>query len=348
LPVLCGRGSRPTTEPEAKPKAPKPEEKEVPASGAEGGASWLPAAFASKKDATDSEAKAEPELEKTDDSANAGGVAGNFLGAGVKQILGAFDASTLGVKVELGALHLDPLFGKVEIGGLTIDNPEGYHSEYALKAERLCIEIDLKKLVWSCGKDIDIKEASLQGVDVIFEKALFTSNLSQIVKDLQGEQGEKKKEAPAEPAAPASDSTKTEAPTVTLHRVAVENVGAKLTSKLTRGKGMRLEVGNIIYEDFATECGAGRAAADVIRVLLMTIVKSILTTILGKNSTKSLDRSSSTLSSKKEACEEKDNKAPEDASKQLGPSSIFSLCKRPQASTDVETLASPQAAAAGA
>jgi len=201
-----------------------------------------------------------------------------LLGSLVKKLIGNFDASVLGVKVTVGALHIIATSAKIEVEDLTIANPDGYHSPYLLRADKMIVDLELQKLIFSMGKDVDIEEIHLSGVDVIYEKAFRTSNVNDILKHLTGEAKEQAKAK--------EDEAKKQAPEVTLHRVLAENIGAKAASVITRGFGIRLEVGDICYEDFSKEMNAGRGLMEVVRVLLVTLLKSILATIIGKRAIK--------------------------------------------------------------
>eukprot|EP00933_Yihiella_yeosuensis_P071981 TRINITY_DN80247_c0_g1_i1.p1 TRINITY_DN80247_c0_g1~~TRINITY_DN80247_c0_g1_i1.p1 ORF type:complete len:448 (-),score=100.20 TRINITY_DN80247_c0_g1_i1:435-1778(-) len=208
---------------------------------------------------------------------------GSMLGSLVKSVLSSFDASMLGVKVEVDGLHIDPATGRIEVHNLTVGNPEGYHSEYLLHADKIVVDLEMQKLLYSLGKEVDVEELICDGIDVIYEKGLRSSNLNDLLNNLAG---------PNEDASSSQDVTETQAQEdnfkLTMHQVLIKNIGAKVATKLTRGHGLRLEVGNLSYEDFDTEMGAGRGLMDVIRILLMTIIKSVLATVLGKQNIKAL------------------------------------------------------------
>ena len=51
--------------------------------------------------------------------------------------------------------------------GLTIQNPEGYSSEYLLHAAKLLVDLDMKTLIKSMGKTLEIEQARSRGL-VIF------------------------------------------------------------------------------------------------------------------------------------------------------------------------------------
>eukprot|EP00931_Biecheleriopsis_adriatica_P068240 TRINITY_DN4222_c0_g1_i10.p1 TRINITY_DN4222_c0_g1~~TRINITY_DN4222_c0_g1_i10.p1 ORF type:complete len:402 (+),score=86.44 TRINITY_DN4222_c0_g1_i10:76-1281(+) len=203
--------------------------------------------------------------------------AGNMLGSLVRGALANFDSSALGVEIELGALVIDPATGRIEVEGLTVRNPEGWSSEYLLHADKIVVDIEMEKLLYSFGKELDVQELVFDGVDVIYEKGLSTSNLNDLLKILESD-----KSATETEQAEASDVK------LVLHTILAQNIGAKLATKLTGGHGLRLEVGDLKYDDFDTEMGAGRGLMDVVRILIMTLVKSVLATVMGKENTKAI------------------------------------------------------------
>lgn len=116
-------------------------------------------------------------------------------------------------------------------------------------------------------------------MDVIYEKGLRSSNLNDLLKKLS-ETASDKEEQEQEKKKAEGDVK------LVLHTVLAQNIGAKLATTLTRGHGLRLEVGDLSYQDFDTEMGAGRGMMDIVRVLIMTLLKSVLATVLGKENTK--------------------------------------------------------------
>eukprot|EP00931_Biecheleriopsis_adriatica_P068241 TRINITY_DN4222_c0_g1_i11.p1 TRINITY_DN4222_c0_g1~~TRINITY_DN4222_c0_g1_i11.p1 ORF type:complete len:391 (+),score=86.66 TRINITY_DN4222_c0_g1_i11:76-1248(+) len=210
--------------------------------------------------------------------------AGNMLGSLVRGALANFDSSALGVEIELGALVIDPATGRIEVEGLTVRNPEGWSSEYLLHADKIVVDIEMEKLLYSFGKELDVQELVFDGVDVIYEKGLSTSNLNDLLKILESNS------SAAETERSAAETKQAEASDVklVLHTILAQNIGAKLATKLTGGHGLRLEVGDLKYDDFDTEMGAGRGLMDVVRILIMTLVKSVLATVIGKENTKAI------------------------------------------------------------
>lgn len=202
---------------------------------------------------------------------------GNMLGSLVKSMVERFDSSVLGVEVELGSMSIDPATGRIEVDGLTVFNPEGWSSAYLLHADRVVVDVEMEKLLYSFGKELHLEELVLDGVDVIYEKGLTTSNLHDLLEMLETNSTSSAESQPAQ-----SDVK------LVLHTILAQNIGAKLATKLTRGHGLRVEVGDLKYDDFDKEMGAGRGLIDIVRLLIMTLIKSVLATVLGKENTKAI------------------------------------------------------------
>jgi len=74
---------------------------------------------------------------------------------------------------------------RVEIHGLTTFNPPGYSTEYALKVEKLVVDLNICGWLASLGKAIDISFLSLDELDIHLEfNQTGGSNLQEILKHL--------------------------------------------------------------------------------------------------------------------------------------------------------------------
>lgn len=199
---------------------------------------------------------------------------GNVLGSLIKSMVEKFDASTLGVEVEIGSLVFDAAVGRVNVDSLTVFNPEGYHSEYLLHAEKVVVDIDMQKLLYSLGKELHVEELFFDGIDVKWEQGLHSSNLQDLQRTLESY--------------PCLDSSATSEVKVVLHTILAQNIGAKLTTKLTRGHGPRVEVATLRYDDFDKEMGGLRSSMGIARILLQTLIKSVLATVVGKHGARAI------------------------------------------------------------
>ncbi|CAE8582282.1 unnamed protein product [Polarella glacialis] len=222
-----------------------------------------------KKDETTSQAA---------DSSAAGSsdiTGGNMLGALVQKIVKSYDEKKLGVKVRMDSMAVLPVSGGIEIRGLYVDNPEGYKSPYMLRADKLLVKVSMMKLMGSFGNTIDITEIDLYDVDANFEKSLTTSNINDLLKKL---------DAPATEATDTNDAkNKKDDPKVSLHKISVCNIGAKVCTNIWPGFGPRLAVGDITYEDFEKETGGPAGMMDVIVLVAKTLLKSIIASIIGRS-----------------------------------------------------------------
>jgi len=111
-------------------------------------------------------------------------------------------ASVIGIFVKLAIESVDRLFldcdvsvesalvniggGYVNIKGLVCSNPLSggpFVSKYLLKADLIVVKVDIKKLVKSFGKSVDILELFVQGIEVVFEKGSdgHSSNVSALL-----------------------------------------------------------------------------------------------------------------------------------------------------------------------
>uniref|UniRef100_A0A7S4QSF0 Uncharacterized protein n=1 Tax=Alexandrium monilatum TaxID=311494 RepID=A0A7S4QSF0_9DINO len=216
---------------------------------------------------------------------------GNLLGALVQKLVASFDASRLGVKVHIESMKLQPLSGTIEVHGLLVDNPPGFRSAYLLRAEKVAIRVNTTRLIGSLGGTVEIDEIDLADVDVIYEKALATSNLKALLaKVSDGSDGGARARRPRQS---TEEETK-----LMLHKISVRNVGAKVCSSLMTMAGPRLAIGDIHFEDFHKTSGGAKKLMQVVKLVLETLIKSILASVLGKKASEGMTRAATGLRSR--------------------------------------------------
>eukprot|EP00435_Cladocopium_sp_Y103_P026733 s820_g6.t1 len=204
---------------------------------------------------------------------------GRLMGSAVKSLLKHRDGrwwmgKALGVKFVLGETRVDACYGRISIDGLTIENPEGFSSEYLLKASKLMIDLDMQKLITSWGKTLEVEKVVLEDVDVIYEKSWSTSNDARLGRvDTVNQKLTHSRVG--------SRTPKHQPEKVVVHKVLLSNIGAKACTTLG-SMGPRLAVGDIKYEDFNAEMGA-QTVVDGIALVLETLLKSIVASLLGKD-----------------------------------------------------------------
>ncbi|CAJ1431203.1 unnamed protein product [Effrenium voratum] len=235
----------------------------------------------SKANAASAESKSETKpkedaIQQVEEETNKSSLRSNLMGSAMKSLLQRFDSSVLGAEVELGELSMNAFTGKIELSGLTIHNPEGFNSEYLMKAGEVIIDLDLQELIMSRGKKIEIQEVMFKDVDVIYEKSLTTSNVDTVLLKLNGEH--------AQDAQPDKDAS---VPDLVLHKVVISDIGAQVVTSLLN-VGPRVAVGDLCYEDFQAEVGTDGQLMVAVQVVLDTLLKSIVATVIGKEHTKSV------------------------------------------------------------
>lgn len=107
-----------------------------------------------------------------------------FAGAVLKKWLMDYDTAFLGVDVTVDGVALNPWFGTLQVKNLTIGNPPGYGSEHLAHVGRLFVDVDMGGLVRSLGHRLTLDKVQVKNVDVIYERALTTSNIEDVLKHL--------------------------------------------------------------------------------------------------------------------------------------------------------------------
>eukprot|EP00408_Alexandrium_pacificum_P061317 CAMPEP_0171170180 /NCGR_PEP_ID=MMETSP0790-20130122/8584_1 /TAXON_ID=2925 /ORGANISM="Alexandrium catenella, Strain OF101" /LENGTH=445 /DNA_ID=CAMNT_0011635025 /DNA_START=95 /DNA_END=1432 /DNA_ORIENTATION=+ len=222
---------------------------------------------------------------------------GNILGALVQRMVAGFDEGLLGVKVQTESLKLEPISGVVEVHGLKVGNPHGFRSAHLLRANKVVLRVNMARLVTSLGGVVEVDEVELDDVDVIYEKALRSSNLSTLLHHLEGDDGKgghgAKHQHGNHQHGGHGHHEEGHQPQVALHKISVRNVGAKVCSSLSVTVGPRLAVGDIHYEDFDKTSGGGKGLMQVVSLVLATLIKSILASLLGERASDGVARAAS-------------------------------------------------------
>ncbi len=116
----------------------------------------------------------------------------NNLDRLLKQAIETQGSQMTGVPVRIGSVKISALDGRGELSNLVIGNPLGFKSLYALKVERVLVEIDIATLT----KDVVvIKRIEVVAPDVIYEKGATATNFDVIQKNIAtalGSSGDKK------------------------------------------------------------------------------------------------------------------------------------------------------------
>jgi uncharacterized protein involved in outer membrane biogenesis len=99
----------------------------------------------------------------------------------IQQTIETQGSQMTGAPVRVGAVKISALDGRGELSNLVIGNPPGFKSLYALKVERVLVEIDIATLT----KDVvTIKRIEVAAPDVIYEKGATATNFDVIQKNI--------------------------------------------------------------------------------------------------------------------------------------------------------------------
>lgn len=129
----------------------------------------------------------------------------------------------LGVKMKVDAIRIYPFQGRVEIRKFTMFNPEnnGYSSEYAMHFGFVNADIELGSIFDK--KKIVIEEIALKDIIINFETNMLSSNLQDIMANidkLAKEQEKKQKEENSQPP-----------PNLQVNKFTMDNVGVYVVAK---------------------------------------------------------------------------------------------------------------------
>ena len=184
-------------------------------------------------------------------------VASFFLGSIVKTTVEQGGPLALGVPVTLEKATVLPLSGRASLKELVIGNPEGFKTPYLFRMGGLKVRLDVASL----GSDtIVIKQIHVAGPEINYEKSLKTSNIGQLLKNLEGE------EKPPEKAEAGKK--------VVIEDFLLEGGKIRLSATLTGGKSIMIPLPPIHMTDIGKESG-GASPKEVITMVFSTVLGSV-------------------------------------------------------------------------
>jgi len=116
-----------------------------------------------------------------------------FLGSLVKAGVNRFGPAITKTTVTLDNATLSPLTGGGTLSGLFIGNPPGWHAEKAMSLGRLQLSVVPTSLL---GDHIVVREIDLEQPEFVYETKVFSSNLRDLLKNIEGSTGGGKDAAP--------------------------------------------------------------------------------------------------------------------------------------------------------
>jgi len=106
---------------------------------------------------------------------------GNLNGI-IKGIIEDVGSEVTGTRVSVSSVELELTSGKGRINGLTIDNPPGYSSPYAFKMSDITVGVEPTSITKPV---IVISEVSIKGASLIAEQKGESTNLSELLTNIE-------------------------------------------------------------------------------------------------------------------------------------------------------------------
>mmetsp|Transcript_1035 Transcript_1035/g.3523 ORF Transcript_1035/g.3523 Transcript_1035/m.3523 type:complete len:257 (+) Transcript_1035:80-850(+) len=211
------------------------------------------------------------------------------LGFVIRELVMELDRSVIGADVVLKAVGVQPLKGRVVLHELEVGNPEGYKSEYLLRAKRITLDVNLMRLFKSLGRDVEIEELEMREVDAVVEFAGLVAGESNVHKVLAhlGEPQEEGHFSSARQQVPPIFvrafwsflrllRTRRE---LVLRKVSIVDIGARIS---TRMAGVRAACADIRHDDYSKQAGAMKASR-LFAAVLESVLKSVVANVGGKS-----------------------------------------------------------------
>lgn len=183
-----------------------------------------------------------------------------FLGSMVRAGVNGFGPKLTQTKVELGSATLSPFTGSGTLSGLVVGNPKGWSDADAFRLGKVHVEVAPMSVFKDC---IVIDEISIDAPEFLYETKIFSSNIKDLLKNIEQFTGSKEKTAPAEDAKPrkfilrkfqltngvARLGVGPAAVPVPLPPLTLEDIGVKsggITADQLAGEIMKNVLGNIV------------------------------------------------------------------------------------------------------
>ena len=194
-----------------------------------------------------------------------------FLDSIVKTAVNKVAPQLMGVPVSLTNADFSLLRGEVKLEGLVIGNPEGFKTPYAMKLGKLEVDIKTSSLF---SKKIVIRKVHVIGPEITYERGLTDSNLSALLKQLEGET------RPAEGNEPEAEKEKKAGKKVQIDDFLLDDAKVNLSITGLGGNALPVPLPAIHLTDIGKAEG-GATVVEVIRLILSAVVSSVTDVVAG-------------------------------------------------------------------
>eukprot|EP00931_Biecheleriopsis_adriatica_P049005 TRINITY_DN28337_c0_g1_i1.p1 TRINITY_DN28337_c0_g1~~TRINITY_DN28337_c0_g1_i1.p1 ORF type:complete len:467 (+),score=88.25 TRINITY_DN28337_c0_g1_i1:40-1401(+) len=217
---------------------------------------------------------------------------GNLLGSVVEEAIKYIDTQTIGVKLDFGTMMVKMSTGVIEFSDFTVNNPgRSYWSDHFVHVGHFLLEVDMVTLVESFGQKIVVQRIEFEDVSVIWERALFTSNLNDIMNLF------KQKASKSEPASSkaAPKASKSSGRSVEVLEVDISNVSLKVAFHKLAGIGPRVAVSDLHSDNLSRQMGSGNEAENIMPFVAKSLVDTILGNLIGLEATRDMFEGDSSI-----------------------------------------------------
>lgn len=191
-----------------------------------------------------------------------------FLGSIVKTAVVKGGPLVMGVPITLEKATVRPWNGHATLRELVVGNPEGFKTPFLFRMGELTAELDLRSLATDT---LVIRKIHILGPEITYEASLKTSNIGQLLKNLEGENEAPETPSPEEPKASGSGKAEKK---VVIEDFLLEGAKVHLSATLAGGKSLTVPLPTLHLTDLGKKSG-GATATEVIREVCSAVFQSI-------------------------------------------------------------------------
>ena len=190
------------------------------------------------------------------------------LNTAIKAGVETIAPKVLGVSVNVQEIDISPFSGSGTVKGLAVGNPKGYSDNNAFSFQEVHVNIDIMSLFTDVKR---IQEVRVIKPEFNFEKKLMSSNVSDLLKAIEG--GKTEESTEAEPATETSSSDASQMK-FQVDSLLIEGGSVRMA---TLGAGVTLPLPTLSLKDLGKDGGIApdEAVAEVLGVVLSGITQAI-------------------------------------------------------------------------
>jgi uncharacterized protein involved in outer membrane biogenesis len=201
------------------------------------------------------------------------GVAALCGGRMVCQGVNAFGPQVLGVPVTLEGATFRPLAGTIKLRNLQVGNPQGFNTPALFDLGAVNLELNSRSLF---SDTIVIHKVEVVAPHITYEKSLRGSNISALMKQLQGAE----KKAAEQPAAAKTPAQPGPAKKVVIEELVVSDPALNVSITAAGGHYVPVKLGRVEIKDIGKEHG-GATFADALAIVISVITGNIENAVAG-------------------------------------------------------------------